>query len=69
VVNALLARVVVSAEDDLLGLGLAMTDGGRLTVHAAAVAENDTTASFEASSMCCADDFGLDRRAGQNEQT
>ena len=47
-VNALLACVVVPGEDDLLGLGLAMTDGGLLTVHAAAVTENDATASLEA---------------------
>ena len=65
-VNALLARVVVPAEDDLLGLGLAMTDGGLLTVHAAAVTENDATASLEAAAMCCADDFGFGGSASQN---
>ena len=65
-VNALLARVVVPAEDDLLGLGLAMTDGGLLTVHTAAVTENDATASLKAAAMCRADDFGLSGSASQN---
>jgi len=65
----LLARVVVTAENDLLRLGVAMTDGGLLTVHAAAITENDATASLEAAAMCRADDFGLGSSASQNEQT
>ena len=64
----LLARVVVTAENDLLRLGVAMTDGGLLTVHAAAITENDATASLEAAAMCRADDFGLGSSASQNNK-